>query len=261
MLQRSPGIAPDTGKPPGAAAAAAEPILSIRGLHAGYGPIRVLHGVDLEVAAGEVHAIIGANGAGKTTLLRTLSGLLSPDSGSIRLAGEEIAGLAPADIVERGVAQAPEGHRVFRGLSVEENLRLGAYRRSGKTKAGMRAALDEVFGFFPKLAERRRQLAGTLSGGEQQMCAIGRALMAAPRLLIVDELSLGLAPIIVEELLHTLSKIHAAGTTLILVEQDISVALGFSDRASVVQAGRVPLKGPAAELLRDPQIVSTYLGG
>ncbi|MEX0758920.1 MAG: ABC transporter ATP-binding protein [Tistlia sp.] len=244
-----------------ARAAPAGPVLTVTGLRAGYGPIQVLHGLDLEIAAGEVHAIIGGNGAGKTTLLRAISGLIQPSAGSIDFCGNELAGRSPAEIVDCGVGHAPEGHRVFRGLTVEENLRLGAFRRPGKTRASVNSALAEIFEFFPKLSERRRQLAGTLSGGEQQMCAIGRALMTAPKLLIIDELSLGLAPIIVEELLHILSKIHAAGTTLLLVEQDVSVALGFSDRATVVSSGQVALRGPARDLLADPQIITTYLGG
>ncbi|MCW5730627.1 MAG: ABC transporter ATP-binding protein [Alphaproteobacteria bacterium] len=236
-------------------------MLSVRKLRAGYGTIEVLHEIGLEVERGEIHAIVGANGAGKTTLLRVISGLIRPDAGGVFFDARDISRASPADIVELGISQAPEGHRVFRGLSVEENLRLGAYRRATRGRADIDRALDEIFGYFPKLFERRRQLAGTLSGGEQQMCSIGRALMTAPQLLIIDELSLGLAPIIVEELLNILSKIHAAGTTVLLVEQDISVALGFSDRASVIQSGHVVLKGLASELLKDPQIVSTYLGG
>lgn len=248
--------------PAGAEAADARPpFLRVAGLCAGYGPIQVLHGVDLEIQPGEVHAIVGGNGAGKTTLLRAISGLIQPTAGAVEFDGSPLAGRSPAEIVERGIGHAPEGHRVFRGLTVEENLRLGAFRRPGKSRAAIRDALGEVFEFFPKLAERRRQLAGTLSGGEQQMCAIGRTLMTAPRLLVVDELSLGLAPIIVEELLHILARIHAGGTTLLLVEQDISVALGFSDRASVVVSGRVALTGVARDLLNDPQIKATYLGG
>lgn len=237
------------------------PLLRVSNLCAGYGPIRVLHGMDIEVARGDIHAIVGANGAGKTTLLRALSGLIHPDEGSIWFDGQELVGRSPADIVSLGIAHAPEGHRVFRGLTVEENLKLGAFRRPGKSKLTVRSAVDEVFAYFPKLSERRRQLAGTLSGGEQQMCAIGRALMTAPAFLIIDELSLGLSPVIVEELLFILSKIHAAGTTILLVEQDVSVALGFSDRASVVQTGRVVLDGPARKLLQNPEIVTTYLGG
>lgn len=237
------------------------PLLGIKKLRAGYGRIEVLHEVDIEVAHGEIHAIVGANGAGKTTLMRVISGLIRPEAGSVLFDGRDISSASPADIVELGISQAPEGHRVFRGLSVEENLRLGAYRRTDRSRAAIDNALNEIFEYFPKLFERRRQLAGTLSGGEQQMCSIGRAMMAAPKLLVIDELSLGLAPIIVEELLKILSKIHAAGTAVLLVEQDISVALGFSDRASVIQSGNVALRGPAGDLLKDPQIVSTYLGG
>ncbi|MBB3066995.1 ABC transporter ATP-binding protein [Limibacillus halophilus] len=235
-------------------------LLTVEGLVAGYGPITVLHGLDLDIRRGEIHAIVGANGVGKSTLLRTVSGLLQPEAGRVIFDGEDITGMRPDGIVARGISHAPEGHRVFKGLSVEENLRLGAYRRGGDGAKNW-AALDQVYNFFPKLRERRMQLAGTLSGGEQQMCAIGRALMADPKLLIIDELSLGLAPVIVEELLHILSRIHTSGGTILLVEQDVSVALGFSDRASVVQSGRVILRGEARSLLNDPGIKETYLGG
>ncbi|MEQ8441344.1 MAG: ABC transporter ATP-binding protein [Alphaproteobacteria bacterium] len=217
--------------------------------------------MSLTVARGEIHAIVGANGAGKSTLLRVVSGLLRLQSGSIRFQNADITNSRPDEIVKLGVSQAPEGHRVFKGLSVEENLRLGAYMRSDKSTATISSSLEEVFDYFPKLRDRRRQLAGTLSGGEQQMCAIGRALMASPKLLIIDELSLGLAPVIVEELLSILTRIHASGGSILLVEQDVSVALGFSDRASVVQSGRVIMDGVARELLDNPEIITSYLGG
>lgn len=239
----------------------ADSLLSVQDLVAGYGPITVLHGLNIDIRRGEIHAIVGANGVGKSTLLRAVSGLLQPASGRVVFDGEDITGMRPDGIVARGISHAPEGHRVFKGLSVEENLRLGTYRRGGGNAAVIRRGLEQVYAFFPKLRDRRTQLAGTLSGGEQQMCAIGRALMADPKLLIIDELSLGLAPVIVEELLHILSRIHASGGTILLVEQDVSVALGFSDRASVVQSGRVILHGEARSLLDDPEIKKTYLGG
>jgi branched-chain amino acid transport system ATP-binding protein len=246
------GIAP--GAPDGV-------ILQITDLSAGYGDIVVLRDVSLEVRKGEVLAVIGTNGAGKSTLLRTVSGLLPAKSGSIRMDGRELTAMSASEIVGHGIAHAPEGRRVFSGFTVEENLRLGAFRRGDKSRAALAAAVDRVFDYFPRLKERRRQLAGTMSGGEQQMCAIGRALMADPRLLVIDELSLGLAPRVVEELLNILARIHEAGTTIILVEQDVAVALGFSDRAVVLQAGSVVLTGDAEELLVNSDMVKTYLGG
>ncbi|MBN9427601.1 MAG: ABC transporter ATP-binding protein [Burkholderiales bacterium] len=236
-------------------------LLQIENLDAGYGSIQVLRDVSLSVRAGEILAVVGANGAGKSTLLRTISGLIAPTRGQIRFAGRDIAGRSSAEIVGLGLTQAPEGRRCFSGLSVEANLRLGALRRPDKSSAVIDAGLEQVYGYFPRLRERRNQLAGTLSGGEQQMCAIGRALMAQPKLLIIDELSLGLAPIIVAELLHILEAIHESGCTIVLVEQDISVALNFSDRAVVMQSGRVVLTGDAMSLRSDDDIVRTYLGG
>lgn len=236
-------------------------ILTVENVDAGYGKIQVLRDVSMDVRRGEILAIVGANGAGKTTLLRTISGLIVPTRGTIRLAGKNIAGARSSSIVAAGLTHAPEGRRVFGGMTVEENLRLGALLRPNKSAASVALALEEVFAYFPRLGERREQLAGTLSGGEQQMCAIGRALMAKPRLLIIDELSLGLAPVIVDELLTTLSSIHGAGCTLILVEQDVSVALSFADRAIVMQSGRVVLEGAAEALLGNEEIAKSYLGG
>jgi branched-chain amino acid transport system ATP-binding protein len=235
-------------------------ILRVMNVTAGYRETVVLREVSLEVRRGEVLAIVGSNGAGKTTLLRTISGLLPVKSGSIQLDGQELTRMSASQIVARGIAHAPEGRRVFFGMTVEENLRIGAYRRSDKSRGAVAAAIDGVFEHFPRLKERRRQLAGTMSGGEQQMCAIGRALMADPRLLIVDELSLGLAPRIVEELLDILARIYEAGTTIVLVEQDVAVALGFSDRAVVLQSGSVVLSGDADDLLTNSNVVKTYLG-
>jgi branched-chain amino acid transport system ATP-binding protein len=239
----------------------ANPILRIQNLDAGYGAIQVLRDINFEVAKGEILAVIGTNGAGKSTLFRAISGLIVPTRGEIWLDDQNIAGRGSDEIVAMGLSQAPEGRRVFNGMTVEENLKLGAFRRPDKSRESVARALAQVYQYFPKLHERRKQLAGTLSGGEQQMCAIGRALMAAPRLLVIDELSLGLAPIIVEELLNVLEVIHETACTIILVEQDISIALSFSDRALVMQSGQIVMSGNSSELLSDAEIVKTYLGG
>ncbi len=236
-------------------------LLRIEGLDAGYGSIQVLRNLCFSVEQGEILAIVGANGAGKTTLLRTISGLIKPSQGSIHLGGKNLVGRSSSEIVALGLTQAPEGRRVFSGMSVEENLRLGALRRPNKTRQSVSEGLEHAYACFPRLRERRNQLAGTLSGGEQQMCAIGRAFMAKPQLLMIDELSLGLAPLIVQELLHTLESIHESGCTIVLVEQDISVALSFSDRAVVMRSGCIVLTGTASSLLADDEIVKTYLGG
>ena len=236
-------------------------LLCIEELDSGYGSIQVLRNVSFGVEQGEILAIVGANGAGKTTLLRTISGLITPSRGSIRLGGANLVGRSSSEIVALGLTQAPEGRRVFSGMSVEENLRLGALRRPNKTHQSVNEGLEHAYACFPQLRERRNQLAGTLSGGEQQMCAIGRAFMANPQLLMIDELSLGLAPLIVEELLRVLESIHESGCTIVLVEQDISVALRFSDRAVVMQSGCIVLSGTASSLLADDEIVKTYLGG
>ena len=236
-------------------------LLRIEGIDSGYGSIQVLRNVCFSVEQGEILAIVGANGAGKTTLLRTISGLITPSRGSICLGDTNLVGRSSSEIVALGLTQAPEGRRVFSGMSVEENLRLGALRRPNKTRQSVNQGLEHTYVCFPRLRERRNQLAGTLSGGEQQMCAIGRAFMAKPQLLMIDELSLGLAPIIVEELLHTLESIHESGCTIVLVEQDISVALSFSDRAVVMQSGCIVLTGTASSLRADDEIIKTYLGG
>jgi len=238
----------------------AAPLLQVEGLHSGYGAIPVLRDISFSVWPDEIVAILGSNGSGKTTLIRTISGLLQPTAGTITFAGKPIGGLSPAEIVRRGIAQAPEGRRMFSGLTVEENLRLGAFARTDRSTTVLRDDMEMIFEFFPRLRERRRQLAGTMSGGEQQMCAIGRALMARPKLLLIDELSLGLAPIIVETLLDILTRIHAAGTPIVLVEQDAAVALGFADRAIVLETGRVTQSGNAEEMLAKDDIVESYLG-
>jgi branched-chain amino acid transport system ATP-binding protein len=236
------------------------PLLRVESLNSGYGKIPVLHDLTFSIWPNEIIAILGSNGAGKSTLMRTLSGLLQPTAGTISFAGHEIGGLDPSQIVGLGLAQAPEGRRMFSGLTVEENLRLGAFARKDKNAASLRRDLDDAFEYFPRLRERRRQLAGTLSGGEQQMCAIARALMAKPKLLMIDELSLGLAPIIVEALLDTLIRVHESGTTILLVEQDAAVALGFADRAIVLETGKITRVGDSKNMLAEDDIVKNYLG-
>ncbi len=238
----------------------AMPLLEIKGLNAGYGMIPVLRDVSFTIGKGDLIALVGSNGAGKTTLIKTISGLIQPTAGDIILHGKSIVGRNSAEIVRMGVTQAPEGRRVFSGLTVEENLRLGAFTRTDKSARNLKESLETVYEYFPRLKERRKQLVGTMSGGEQQMCAIGRALMGRPQLLMIDELSLGLAPIIVESLLDILAQIHARGTTILLVEQDASVALGFCQRAVVLETGSIAYTGTAVDLLSDGKLVKSYLG-
>lgn len=233
------------------------PFLEVRGLKAAYGDIAVLHGIDFSVAEGQIAVILGANGAGKTTTLRALCAMVSTE-GSVRLAGEELAGQRTADIVRRGVAHVPQGRGTFPDLSVEENLMAGAYTRSD---ADVRADMEQWFETFPVLGERRGQAAGSLSGGEQQMLAIARALMLRPSLLLLDEPSLGLAPMITRSLFERLTAINAtAGTTMLVVEQNASLALGVADVAYVLEAGEVALSGPASELAADDNVRRAYLG-
>ena len=233
-------------------------LLEVSGLSAGYGDVRVLWGVDLSVQEGEIVALIGSNGAGKTTLLRALSGLVPISAGEMRLAGEPVTGLSAAGLVERRIIHVPEGRRLFGGLSVYDNLLLGAYKRSDRE--GVERDLDRVFKLFPRLAERRRQDATTLSGGEQQMCAIARGLMASPRLLLIDELSLGLAPNVVDELAGALRNVNEQGTSLFIVEQDVFTALDLAHRAYVMDQGRITLGGSSSDLAADPTIRGAYLG-
>ncbi len=240
-------------------AAAADRVLEVQGLDAGYGDVQVLWGVSLRVNRGEAVALIGSNGAGKTTLLRSISGTLPARGGRVAFQGADITTLPPDRRVALGVAHVPEGRQVFNGMTVRENLLMGAYaRRDGR--AEVHADLDRVFGLFPALAERRDQLAGTLSGGEQQMVAIGRGLMGRPGLLLIDELSLGLAPVVVERLAEALREVHRAGTTILLVEQDVQTALEMTGRGYVIAHGRVALEGSSAELLRSEEIRTAYLG-
>ena len=233
-------------------------MLALRGVSAGYGAVNVLSDVDLEVRPGEWLAIIGAAAAGKTTLMRIIAGLLAPRHGSIHLEGEDLASVPAFNRVHRGICLVPEGRRLFTGMTVTENLRMGAYA------VGEREAVDEqlenVLDLFPALRDRRRQVAGTLSGGEQQMCAIGRGLMSRPRLLLVDELSLGLAPLVVDQLLAALTVVHDAGTTLVVVEQDVRTSLTYADRAYVIRQGRVVGSGPSDEFLEDPDFRRLFLG-
>ena len=232
-------------------------MLEVRDLRVAYGRIEAVRGVTFSVAAGEVVALIGSNGAGKTTTLRTLSGLLRPVSGEVRFEGEPISSLPAHEIVARGIAHAPEGRRLFPRMSVQENLDLGAYRRRD---GDVGSDLERVFGLFPILAERRGQAAGTLSGGEQQMLAIGRALMGRPRLLMLDEPSMGLSPIMMQTIFSTLAELKEGGTTLLLVEQNAQAALKLADNGHVLETGRIVLSGTAADLLRNDEVRKAYLG-
>jgi branched-chain amino acid transport system ATP-binding protein len=236
----------------------AEPLLAIEHLGAGYGDVQVLWDISLAVPAGGIACIVGSNGAGKTTLLRTISGLVRASAGRIRFDGEDIAALAPDRILARGIAHVPEGRRLFRGLSVRDNLLLGAYLR--RDAAAVARDLDAVFTLFPILAERQHQDAVTLSGGEQQMCAIGRGIMSAPRLLMIDELSLGLAPVMVERLGAALLEINRRGITILLVEQDVMTAFEIARHAFIVETGRVALQGTTKALADEPAIRQAYLG-
>jgi branched-chain amino acid transport system ATP-binding protein len=238
-------------------------ILSVRNLEVCYGVISALQDVSLDVNRGEIVTLIGANGAGKTTLLRTISGLLRPQRGEILWEGADgptpLQRLRPHEVVRLGVGHVPEGRQIFANLSVRENLMLGAYQRKGGD--AVRADLDRCYGLFPVLAERREQRAGTLSGGEQQMLAIGRALMARPQLLLLDEPSLGLAPLVVRKIFQIIREINASGTTIFLVEQNAHMALNVANRAYVLQTGRVIKSDVAARLLEDPDVKKAYLGG
>ena len=232
-------------------------MLEVTGLVASHGALPVLRGIDFTIAAGEIVAILGSNGAGKSTLNNALSGLLRPSAGKIRFDGVEITGAAPAAIVALGLIQVPEGRHVFPNLSVRENLEMGSYRR-GRTHRAQN--LDRVGAIFPRLRERMVQPAGTLSGGEQQMLAIGRGLMAEPRLLVLDEPSLGLSPLLVEEIFALIARIRSEGLSVLLVEQNVVQSLGIADRAYVLEHGQFAFTGPGAILLDDPRLRQTYLG-
>ena len=239
-------------------APSAPPLLAVHGLDTGYGAVQVLWDVSLEIRAGEVVAVIGTNGAGKSTLLRAISGLLRPWRGSVRFDDREITALAPERIVALGIAHVPQGRRLFPDLSVRENLLLGAYTRIGR--AGVAEDMRRVLELFPVLAARLALPANQLSGGEQQMAAIGRALMARPRLLLIDEPSLGLAPIVVQALMGVVDRLRTEGTGLLLVEQDVAVALRHADRGYVIETGRVVLEDTAQALLDNPRVRGAYLG-
>ena len=232
-------------------------MLKVESIDVAYGEIRALKGVGLEVGRGEIVTILGNNGAGKTTTLKTISGLLHPTRGAIMLEDESLLAVPPHAIVSRGIAHVPEGRRIFNRLTVRENLMMGAYLRSD---AGVGTDLERVFGLFPRLAERLTQVAGTLSGGEQQMLAIGRALMANPRLLLLDEPSMGLAPVLVEQIFDTISDINRQGMTILLVEQNAAMALSIAHRGYVLETGSIALTGTAAELSENADVRRAYLG-
>ena len=233
-------------------------VLEIDDVHVYYGAIHALKGVSLTVGHGEIVTLIGANGAGKSTTLRAINGLNRPRQGSIRFQGSEITNASPHAIVKGGIAQSPEGRRLFPRMSVTENLEMGAFQRTDKENFS--ADMDRVFELFPRLHERRSQKAGTMSGGEQQMCAIGRALMARPKLLLLDEPSMGLAPIFVDRIFETIVEVNNAGTPVLLVEQNALMALDVAKRGYVMETGRIALEGPAAELKTNERVRATYLG-
>ncbi|MCD8361807.1 MAG: ABC transporter ATP-binding protein [Lachnospiraceae bacterium] len=233
-------------------------MLEIKDLEVYYGVIQAIKGISFEVNEGEIIALIGANGAGKTTILHTISGLIAPKKGSVSFEGKEITKTPAHKIVESGIAQVPEGRRVFASLSVLQNLRLGAYTR--KNKQEIEETLQMVYSRFPRLEERKNQPAGTLSGGEQQMLAMGRALMSEPRILLMDEPSMGLSPIFVNEIFDIIQKVSEAGTTVLLVEQNAKKALSIADRGYVLETGRIVLEGKASELMNDESVKKAYLG-
>lgn len=233
-------------------------LLEIRNLHVNYGPIQAIRGIDLDIEEGSIVALLGANGAGKTTTLRTISGVIKPASGSVRLGGLELTGYRACKIARSGVNMSPEGRLIFNGLTVEENLRVGAYclKSKAEVEANMRRALD----LFPRLEERMKQQASTLSGGEQQMLAIARALMARPRILLLDEPSLGLAPLVIKDIFKTLQEIRSAGTTILIVEQNALATLKIADSAYVLELGKISMSGKADVLIHDERLIEAYLG-
>jgi branched-chain amino acid transport system ATP-binding protein len=233
-------------------------LLDVKGLCAGYGDVPVLRGVDLSIAAGSITALIGANGAGKTTLLRTISGIIPAEAGTIKYDGRDIVGMPPQDIVRAGLVQVPEGRRLFSEMTVFENLLVGSSSPAARRKRDENIAL--VLELFPRVRERRAQRAGTLSGGEQQMVAIARALMASPRLLLLDETSLGLAPIVVDEIFVAVRRLAAQGLTILVVEQNTALALEVADHGYVLEQGRFAIAGPAPGLMADPRVRQAYLG-
>ena len=233
-------------------------MLSVRDLHVSYGAIKAVRGISFDIKQGEIVTLIGANGAGKSTTLNTVAGLIRPDSGSVEFRGQSIVGVKSHKVVERGMALCPEGRRVFSQMSVSENLDMGGYTRPD---AENRETLQRVYERFPRLKERVGQMAGTLSGGEQQMLAMGRALMSKPDLLMLDEPSMGLAPILVQEIFDIIKELNAAGTTILLVEQNANMALSIADRAYVLEIGTIKKTGTGADLLQDDDVRKAYLGG
>jgi branched-chain amino acid transport system ATP-binding protein len=239
----------------------ATPVLELDDVHVFYGKVEALKGVSFAVNDGEIVTLIGANGAGKSTTLKTISGVRPVSRGHIRFQGRDIRHIAPYRRVEEGICQAPEGRGIFPGMSVRENLDMGAYARRGKARGGLDEDRDRVFSLFPRLKERAGQMGGTLSGGEQQMLAIGRALMSSPKLLLLDEPSMGLAPMLVAQIFGIITEINQQGTTILLVEQNAAQALQRADRAYVLEVGRVVKSGPARDLLDDRSVRAAYLGG
>ena len=233
-------------------------LLKVEDVHVYYGAIHAIKGISFEVNQGEIVTLIGANGAGKSTTLNTVVGLLRPRSGHIEFDGKSIVGFPASKMVSLGMALCPEGRRIFQQMSVRDNLEMGGYSRPA---AEIQESMDDVFTRFPRLKEREKQVAGTLSGGEQQMLAMGRALMSKPKLLMLDEPSMGLAPILVEQIFDIIKELHAAGTTILLVEQNAQMALSIADRAYVLGTGRITMSGPAADVLADDRVRATYLGG
>jgi len=249
----TPGASPPVDTPGG------EPLLRAHDMHAYYGHIHALQGISLEVFPGEIVTLLGANGAGKSTTLRTISGLMHPRSGTITFDGTDITSVPAHQLVRRGVGHAPEGRRIFGRMTVLENLQMGAYTRNNK--AELETDFERVFALFPRLRERSSQAGGTLSGGEQQMLAIGRALMTRPKLLLLDEPSMGLSPILVEQIFQVIRDIHAQGTTVLVVEQNALMALGVAHRGYILQTGRIVLGDTAANLRQNPEVQKAYLGG
>jgi branched-chain amino acid transport system ATP-binding protein len=233
-------------------------MLEVRDLHVFYGGIHALHGISLKVPDGQIVALLGANGAGKSTTLRTITGIVKPSEGEIMLDEDSLVGLRSFQVVQRGIAMVPEGRRVFTNLSVSENLRLGAYARQDADKIGQ--DIEDVFSLFPRLKEREKQSAGTLSGGEQQMLALGRALMSKPRLLMIDEPSLGLAPVLAQDVFKRLTDLNEIGQTILLIEQNVRAALAIADYAYILETGQIVLEGPAKKLAEMDEVRKAYLG-
>jgi branched-chain amino acid transport system ATP-binding protein len=250
----APAAEPATGR-----AAGAPPVLEVADLQVSYGNIAAVKGISLAVHQGEIVSLIGSNGAGKSTTLRTISGLIAPRKGTITFEGKQIQGRPGHDVVRLGIAQSPEGRKIFGRMSVTENLELGAFQRNDRD--GIKSDMERVFDLFPRLRERQQQRAGTMSGGEQQMLAIGRAMMARPRLLMLDEPSLGLAPVLVDLILETVEAINREGTTILMVEQNALAALGIAHYAYVLESGKIKLEGGGAELAKNDEVRQAYLGG